>query len=65
MTKKKKPPTACVYRQLVRHEAILSSSAVGKLELTKMDLGIFEFVGLFRFRSGLKVMYHYTYYYDY
>lgn len=48
----KKPPAACVYRLLVRHEAIIPFFTVGKLsfnaELTKLDLGIFEFIGLLR-----------------
>lgn len=63
-----KPPTACIHRQLVEYEAIILSFAVEKLsfgtELIKLDLGIFEFIGLLRYRTDLKsiYMYHYTYY---
>lgn len=49
-----KPPTAWILRQLVEYEAIISSFAVEKLsfsaELIKPDLGIFEFIGLLRYR---------------
>lgn len=54
-----KPPTACMHRQLAEYEAIiLSLAAVEKLpfsaELMKLDLGIFEFIGLLRYRTRLK-----------
>lgn len=61
-----KPPKACVHRQLAVYEAIILSFAVETLsfsaDLINLNLGIFEFIGLLRYRSGLKNMYHYTYY---
>lgn len=61
-----KPPAACVHRQLVEYEAIIFSFAVEtpsfSAELIKLDLGIFEFIGLLRCRIGFKNMYHYAYY---
>lgn len=53
-----KPPTACIHRQLVEYEAITLSFVAEKpsvsAESMKLDSGIFEFIGLLRYRTRLK-----------